>query len=73
MVVPARGRVRLLADQWSLDLARRRVARRIERIRSRESARDRNSAVTVTCCCTGFRPSALVHLRSDITAQDSNL
>ncbi len=55
---------------WSFLLG---VVFRIERIRSRESARDRNSAVTVTCCCTGFRPSALVHLRSDITAQDSNL
>jgi len=68
MVVPARGRARLLTDQWSVGLACRCVARRNERIRSRESARGRDSAITVTCCCAGLRPGAIVRLWSDLIA-----
>jgi membrane protease YdiL (CAAX protease family) len=49
-----------------VDLACCYVARCDERIRPCEPDWDRNSALVITCCCAGFRPSAVVRLWSDV-------
>lgn len=65
----ARHRVRVLADQWQVGLAGCHIAWRYERICAREQTRRRYTTLTATCCRTGFRPGALVHLRSNPVAE----
>ena len=68
MGISARGRVRMFENCGQIDLAGCSFARRDERVRSCQPARNRNSTIAVACRGTGFRPNTIMHLWRDSVA-----